>query len=84
MNISKADYIADSSETRSFLIENGFQVHSEDEMTYLSQDSGVRGFNPFISAILIVAIVAMGLLVVFMMMRRRRRKLEKQKPQTEN
>jgi transglutaminase-like putative cysteine protease len=83
MNISKTDYIADAAEARSFLINNGFQVHVEDEMTYLLQDSGVRGFNPFISAILIAAIVGMGLLVVFMMMRRRRRKLEKQKPLTE-
>lgn len=84
MNISKTDYIADSVESRSFLIDNGFQVEMEDEMTYLPQDSGVRGFNPFISAVLIIAIVAMGLLVVFMMMRRRRRKLEKQKLPTEN
>jgi hypothetical protein len=83
MNISKTDYIADSTEARSFLIDNGFKVQMEDEMTYLPQDSGVRGFNPFISAVLIAAIVAMGLLVVFMMMRRRRRKLEKQKPPTE-
>jgi hypothetical protein len=80
MNISKVDYIADSAEARSFLIENGFQVHFEDEMTYLSQDSGVRGFNPFTSAILIAAVVGMGLLVVFLMMRRRGRKLEEQKP----
>jgi len=83
MNISKADYISDSAEARSFLVDNGFQVHLEDEMTYHSQDSGVRGFNPFTSAILIAAIVAMSLLVVFLMMRRRRRKLEK-KPLTEN
>jgi hypothetical protein len=84
MNISKVDYIADSAAARSFLVDNGFQVQLEDEMVYLSQDSGVRGFNPFTSAILIAAIVAMSLLVVFLMMRRRRRKLEKQKPPTEN
>jgi transglutaminase-like putative cysteine protease len=84
MNISKTDYVADSAEARSFLVDNGFQIQIEDEMTYLPQDSGVRGFNPFISAILIAAIVAMGSLVIFMMMRRRRRKLEKQKPPTEN
>ena len=80
MNISKVDYIADSAEARSFLVDNGFQVHLEDEMTYLSQDGGVRGVNPFTSAILIAATVAMGLLVVFLMIRRRRRKLEEPKP----
>jgi hypothetical protein len=84
MNVSKTDYIADSVESRSFLIDNGFQVQMEDEMTYLPQDSGVRGFNPFISAVLIAAIVAMSSLVVSMMMRHGRRKLEKQKPLTEN
>ena len=84
MNISKTDYIADSVESRSFLIDNGFQVQMEDEMTYLPQDSGVRGFNPFISAVLIAAIVAMSSLVVSMMMRRGRKKQERQKPLTEN
>jgi hypothetical protein len=84
MNISRTDYIADSTEARSFLIDNGFQVHIEDEMTYLPQESGVRGLTPFISAVLIAAIVATGLLVVFMMMRRGRRKPEEQKPLTEN
>jgi len=80
MNISKVDYIADSVQAKSFLTDNGFQVHFEEEMTYVSQDGGVRGFNPITSAILIAAIIAMGLLVVFLMMRRRRRKLEEQKP----
>jgi len=84
MNISKTDYIADSAEARSFLVDNGFQIQIEDEMTYLPKDSGVRGFNPFTSAILIAAMVAMSLLVVFLMIRRRRRKLEKQKPPTES
>ena len=80
MNISRTDYIADSTEARSFLIDNGFQIHIEDEMTYLPPDNGVRGFNPFISAVLIAAIVAMSSLVVSIMMRRRRKKLEKHKP----
>ena len=84
MNISKTDYIADSVESRSFLIDNGFQVQMEDEMTYIPPDSGVRGFNPFASAVLIAAIVAMSSFVVSMMMRRRRKKLEKRKPLTEN
>ncbi len=84
MNVSKVDYVADSVTARSFLIENGFQVQLEDEMTYLPQDSGIRGVNPFTSAILIAATIAMSLLVVFMMMRRRRRKIENQKPLTES
>lgn len=84
MNISKTDYIADSAEARSFLIDNGFKVHVEDEMTYLPPDSSVRGFDPLTSAVLIAGIVAMGLLVVFMMMRGRKRRLENQKPRTEN
>jgi transglutaminase-like putative cysteine protease len=83
MNISRVDYIADSAEARSFLIENGFQVYLEDEMTYLPQDSGTRGLNPLTSAILIAALVAMSLLVVFIMIRSQRRKLEK-KPLTES
>jgi len=84
MNISKADYIADSAEARSFLTDNGFKVQLEDEMTYLPPDSSERGFDPLTSAALIAAIVATGLLVVFMMMRGRKRRLENQKPRTEN
>jgi hypothetical protein len=83
MNISKVDYVSDSAEARNFLIENGFQAYFEDEMTYLSQDSGTRGLSPLTSAILIAAIVAMSLLVVFIMIRSQRRKLE-EKPLTES
>jgi len=79
MNISKVDYIADSLEAKSFLTENGFLVHVEEEMTQVSYD-GVSGSYPDVTALLVAVIVVVVLLTVFLVMRRRWRQPKEQKP----
>lgn len=79
MNISKVDYVADSRDTRSFILENGFLLFYQDEMAEVSQDAGVRGFN-VTTLVILVAGVASVVLVTIVLLRRRRRKLAEQEP----
>ena len=79
MNISRVDYIADSLEARSFLTENGFLVHLEEEMIQVSQN-GDSELYPDVTVILIALIVVVVLLTVFLVVRRRWRQPKEQKP----
>jgi hypothetical protein len=79
MNISRADYIADSDEAKSFLTENGFLVYVEDEMTQVSRSEGVTGFNPAVTAIIAVAVIVVAFFAVFLIIRLQRKRPEEQK-----
>jgi len=79
MNISKVDYIADSLEAKSFLTENGFLMHVEEEMIQVSQD-GDSELYPEVTVILIAVIVVVVLLTVFLVVRRQWRQPKEQKP----
>lgn len=80
MNISKVDYVADSHEARSSLIENGFLLYYEEEMIAESLNEGSGGFNPIATAIFIVVIVVIILPVGIVIFRRRRKQSEIAKP----
>lgn len=80
MNISEVDYVADSVEAKDFILENGFLLYYEDEMTVVSQETGVNGLDPIITVILIVALAVPVLLVTVMIMRRRKRMQTQQEP----
>jgi hypothetical protein len=79
MNISRADYIADSLEAKSFLTENGFLVHIEEEMIQVTQDKDSRS-HPEATVVIIAVIVVVILLTVPLVLRNRSRQLEEQKP----
>lgn len=79
MNVSRVDYIASSLEVRSFLTENGFLVHVEEEMTKVTYE-GDNGVYPDVTVIVTAVIVAVVLLTVIAIVRHRGKKLKKQKP----
>lgn len=79
MNISRVDYIADSLEAKSFLIENGFLVYVEEEMTQVSQNGDSRS-HPEVTVILIAVIIVVVLLTVSLVLRHRWRQPKEQKP----
>lgn len=78
MNVSRVDYISDSLEDQSFLTENGFLVHIEEEMTQVTQNEDSETY-PEVTVIIIAVIVVVILLTVFLVLRHRSRQLE-QKP----
>jgi len=78
MNVTHADYVASSFESRTFLTSNGFLVFSEDEMiegtASASSNSSTVAFEPWIplaSAAVVVSVVAVSFLV-FRHLRKRR------------
>ena len=80
MNISRVDYVADSYEARSFLLDNGFFLHYEDEMAAESLNDGSGGFNPIATAVFVVVIVVIVLPMGVVIWRRRRKQAEMEKP----
>lgn len=80
MNISKVDYVADSYEARSFLVDNGFSLYYEEEMIAETLDEGSGGFNPVATAVFVVVLAVIVLPVGLFIFRRRRRQPEMGKP----
>jgi len=72
MNFSKVDYVAASRETKSFIIENGFFVDLEDEMTENQQTSWAGRLDPVIA--LVLGMVTVMLLVSSLLIVRRWRR----------
>lgn len=75
MNFSKVDYVATSLQARAFLLENGFFVVSEDEMTEVAENGFIGRFDPTVAVVLII-IVVMILASSFLIARRWRRRPE--------
>ena len=79
MNISRADYIADSLEAKSFLNENGFLVHVEEEMTQVSKDGNSRAY-PEATVVIIAVVIVVVFLAVATVLRHRSKQPSEQKP----
>jgi hypothetical protein len=80
MNISKVDYVADSHEARSFLVDNGFFVNYEEEMTAEALNEGAVGFNPVLTVIIVVVVVVIMLPLGIFLFRCRRKRSEIGRP----
>jgi len=82
MNISKVDYVAASRQTRTFLLENGFFIDLEDEMTLeAAQNGGFGRLDPSVAAALVLVMV-MFLASSHLIARRWRRRPEEQEVPT--
>jgi hypothetical protein len=78
MNLSKVDYVAESRESRDFILKNGFYLDMIDEMTKV-ETGGLLG-NP-VNSIAVVLGAGMFMLAVslFLIVRRRRMRTEDRK-----
>jgi len=76
MNVSKVDYVAESRQARSFILENGFFVDLEDEMSVEATENDVtEKFDPWVAVVFVLLMV--GLLASSLLIARRwRRRLE--------
>lgn len=72
MNFSKVDHVAESRQTKIFIIQNGFFVDLEDEMDEIAQDSLPEGFNLTVAVTL--GMVAVILLATFLLIAHRWRR----------
>ncbi|MFQ6074176.1 MAG: transglutaminase family protein [Candidatus Bathyarchaeia archaeon] len=78
MNISQSDYVASSREARDFLMNNGFYVYMEDEMTKITRRK--KPFVENVENLLPVFLVAAALLLTSSYVRARRLKREEETP----
>jgi len=80
MNFSRADYVAESRRVKTFILENGFFINSEDEMTVEATPNDLAvGIDP--SVVLAFGVATTVLLASSLLIARRwRRRLEQPEP----
>jgi hypothetical protein len=89
MNVIHTDYVGASLETREFLVSNGFQVYTEDEMLQdVKQDSGGKpstavnaGIAPWIPIAIILLTALVVVTSILIVKHLRKRKPERTLPQ---
>jgi len=72
INISRANYVAESRESRNFILKNGFYIDVKDEMTE-NEDNGLIG-RPEITIGIVVGVATVMLLVSCLLIVRRQRR----------